>query len=68
MGICIHWGGTGNGGSGGDWGVYCPPSEHGLIVHFDSSCHGLVSGGRVEDGNAPLHAIVGESHSVYPED
>ena len=25
MGVYIHWGGAGNDGGGGDWGVYPPP-------------------------------------------
>ena len=39
VGVPTHWGSTGNGGTGGDWGVYLPPPEHFCAVHFYPSYH-----------------------------
>ena len=57
MGVTTHWGGAGNGGTGGYWGIYCPPPEHGRAINCDSSYHGIVSEGGGEAGNAPIQAM-----------
>ena len=54
MGVYTHWGGSGNGGSGGDRGLYRPPQEHGLTVHCDLSYHGLVSDDGAKAETAPI--------------
>ena len=66
--VHTHWGGAGNGGTGGDWGIYCPPPEHGRTIHCYSYYHGLVFGGGAEDGNAPIQAMVGSAHPGYHGD
>ena len=33
IGVPTHWGGAGNGGTGGDWGIYNPPPENGHTIH-----------------------------------
>ena len=68
MGVLNHWGGAGNGGTAGDWGIYCPPPEHGRIIKFYSYYHGLVFGGEVEARNAPIQAMVGAVRLGYPGD
>ena len=68
MGVPTHWGGAGNGGAGQDGGVYRPPPEHSRTIHYDSSYHGLVSGGRAEARTATIKAMVGEACSGYPRD
>ena len=68
MGLYNYWGGSGNGGAGGDRGVYLPPTEHGSTVHCDSSYYGIVSGGGGEAGTMPIQAMVGADCSVYPGD
>ena len=68
MGVPTHWGGTGNGGTGGDQGINRPPPEHGCAIHCDLFYNGLVTGGGAKSGNAPIPAIVGESRPGYPRD
>ena len=68
MVVPTHWGGSGNGRTGGDRGIYFPPPEHGCTIYCDSSYHGFVSGGGVESGNSPMQAILGESCLGYPGD
>ena len=68
MGVYTHRGGAGNGGAGGDRGVYHPPPEQGCTVHCNSSYHGLLSGGGAEVGTAPIQAMVGAARSEYPGD
>ena len=66
MSVPTHWGGASNVGTGGDWGIYFPPPEHGCTIHFDSSYHILVSGGGSEAGNVPIQATVGADRPEYP--
>ena len=66
MGIPTRWGGTGNGGTGVDWGIYFPPSEHGCTIHCDPSYHVNVFGRGEESGNAPIQAMVGAARPGYP--
>ena len=68
MSVPNHWGGAGNGGTGGDRGIYHPPLEQGLTIYCDLSYHGLVSGDGAESGNAPIQAMVGASRPGYPGD
>ena len=58
VGVPRHWSGAGNGGTGGDRGIYRLSPEHGCTIHCDPSYHGLVIGGRAESGNTPIQAIV----------
>ena len=67
MVVTTHWGGAGNGGTIGDWGIYLPPTEHGHTIHCGSSYHELVSVIRAETGNSPIQAMVGAARSRYPE-
>ena len=41
--------------------IYRLPLEHGHTINYDSSIHGLVSGGRAESENEPIQAMVGSS-------
>ena len=66
MVVSNQWGGAGNGGTGVDWGIYLPPPEHVRTVHCGSSYPGLASGGRAEDGNALIQAMVGAARPGYP--
>ena len=68
MGVPTHWGGTGNGGTGGDWGIYRLPPEHSRTINCESSYHGLVSGGGAEAGNAPTQEMVGADRPGYTGD
>ena len=54
VGVPTHWGGTGNGGTGGDRIIYRLPPEHGHAIRCNLSYHGLMSGGGVESGTAPI--------------
>ena len=45
MGVPTHWGGVGNGVTGGYRGIYRPPPERGRAIHCDPSYHGLLFGG-----------------------
>ena len=65
VGIPTHWGGTGNGGTGVDWGIYHLPPEHGCAIHFDPPYHGLVFNGRAEAGNSPIQSMLGASCPGY---
>ena len=68
MGVTTHWGGYGNGGTGGDRGIYFLPPEHGHIGHCDPYYHGLVFDGRADAGNVTIQAMVGADHPGYNED
>ena len=68
MGVPTHWDGDGNGGTGGDWGVYLPLPENGCTTHCDSYYHGLVFSSRAESRNAPIQAMVGSARPGYPGD
>ena len=68
VGVPNHWSGAGNGGTGGDRGIFCPPPEHRRAIHCDPSYHGLVSSDRAEYGNAPIQAMVGTSRPGYHGD
>ena len=68
MGVPTHWGGSGNGWTGGDWGVYCPPPQLGFAIHCNSYYQRLVSGGGAESGNSPIQAMVGAARPVYTGD
>ena len=61
MGISTIWGGSGNGGTRRDQGVYCPPQEHGRKIHCNLSQHGLVSCGRAEARDKALVEMVVET-------
>ena len=43
MGVPTHWGVTGNGGDGGDQGIYRLPPEHGRAINCDPYYHGILS-------------------------
>ena len=64
IGVPTHWGGSGNGWTGGDWGVYCPPPQLGFAIHCNSYYQRLVSGGGAESGNSPIQAMVGAARPV----
>ena len=68
MGVPTHWGGASNCGTGGDWGIYFPPPEHGIKIHCDFSDNGIVSDRGAESGNVPIQAMVGSACPVYPGD
>ena len=60
MGISTHWGGR--------WQRWYYMRLGCISPAADSSYHGLVSGGRAENGNTTLVKMVGASHSRYPRD
>ena len=68
MVVPTHWGVAGNGGTGGDRGIYLLPPEHGHTKHCESPYHGLMCGGGAEAGNAPIQAMVGAARPGYPGD
>ena len=68
VGVPTHWSGAGNGGTGGDRGLYRPLSEHGCAIHCDPSYHGLVFGGGAESRNLPIWVMVGSARPGYYED
>ena len=68
MGISTHWGGADDSGTIINWGVYCPLKERSIIIHYNYSYHGLVSGGGAETGYADLSEIVRAGHSIYTRD
>ena len=37
MVVLTYWGGADNGGTGGYWGIYRPPSEYGCTIYYDLS-------------------------------
>ena len=68
MGVLTHWIIVGNIGTGGYWGIYHPPLEHGCAIHCDPSYYGLVFGSRAEVGNVLIQAMVGTSRPEYHGD
>ena len=54
MGVTTHLGGSGNGGIGGYQGINRLPPEQGYTIYCDPSYHGIVFGGEVDAGNAPI--------------
>ena len=65
MGVPTHWSGAGNGGTGGDRGIYHPPPEDGCAINCKPSYHGIVFGGGAEFGNAPIKEMMGTDRPVY---
>ena len=49
--VPTYWVGAGNGGNGGDRGIYGLPPEHRRVIHCNPSYPRLVFGGRAESGN-----------------
>ena len=68
MGVTTDWSGSGNGGPGGDWGIYLPPPEDIRSIHFELSYHVILFGVRTESGNAPIQAMVGAACPGYNGD
>ena len=68
MGISTHWGGADDSGTIINWGVYCLLTERSIIIHYNYSYHGLVSGGGAEAGYADLAEMVRAGHSIYTRD
>ena len=68
VGVTTHWSGSGNGGTGGDRGIYRSPPEHGDTIHCDPSYHGIVFGGGAEARNAPIQVMVGTARPGYHGD
>ena len=68
QGVPTYWGGAGNGGTGGDRGIYLLPPEHGRAINCNPSDHGLVFGGGEEAGNLYFQAMVGAYRPGYHGD